>query len=138
MPAIFDYHCTVAPEDIDGLGHVNNLVYLRWTQEAALAHSAAQGWPPERYLESGCGFVVRSHQIEFLRPALVGDEIVVRTWVADFRKAASLRRYRILRGGDETLLATAQTDWVFIKISRGLPVRIPPDVRESFELAAVQ
>jgi acyl-CoA thioester hydrolase len=134
MPAIFDHHCTVAPEDIDGLGHVNNLVYLRWTQEAAIAHSAAQGWPPERYLEIGCGFVVRSHKIEFLRPALAGDEIIVRTWVADFRKAASLRKYYILRAADKKPLATAETDWVFVRLARGLPVRIPVEVSGAFQL----
>lgn len=134
MPAIYDYCVAVAAEDIDGLGHVNNLVYLRWTQEAAIAHSAEQGWPPERYLTLGCGFVVRSHKIEFLRPALPGDGIVVRTWVADFRKAASLRKYQILRAADEQPLAVAETDWVYIRLARGLPVRIPPELRDAFEL----
>ena len=49
MPAIFEHNLVVAAKSIDRLGHVNNLVYLAWMQAAALAHSAAQGWPPERY-----------------------------------------------------------------------------------------
>ena len=45
MPAIFEYEHTVTDQEIDGLGHVNNLDYMRWMLKAALAHSAAQGWP---------------------------------------------------------------------------------------------
>ena len=48
-------------DEIDGQGHANNVAYVQWMQDAAVAHSAAQGWPGERYVELGCGWVVRSH-----------------------------------------------------------------------------
>ena len=97
MPAIFEHPLVVAPEEIDRLGHVNNLVYLAWMQQAALAHSAAQGWPTERYEELGSGLVVRSHTIKYLQPAYQGEPVVVRTWVADMTKVSSTRRYKIVR-----------------------------------------
>mgnify|MGYP003526290200 CR=1 FL=1 len=82
MPAVFEYQHQVTEAEIDGVGHVNNLAYLRWMQDAAVAHSAAQGWPAKAYYDLGQGWVVRSHFIEYLVPAFAGDEIVVRTWVA--------------------------------------------------------
>jgi acyl-CoA thioester hydrolase len=57
--------------------------------------------------------VVRSHRIDYLRPAFAGDRVRVLTWVADFRRAFSLRRYRFLKAADDTLLAKGETDWVF-------------------------
>lgn len=139
MPAVFHYPYTVRPEDIDGLGHANNIAYLEWMQSAALAHTAAQGWSAETYQKLGSGWVVRSHEIEYLQPAFTGDEIIVRTWVANFRKVTSLRRYHIVRpprndGDKEALLATAATDWAFIDYKTGQPRRIPPDVAAAFEL----
>ncbi|MAG93863.1 MAG: thioesterase [Planctomycetaceae bacterium] len=132
MPAVYEYSHTVTDDDIDGQGHVNNLVYLKWMQSAAVDHSKAQGWPGSRYRESGAGWVVRSHQIEYHGPAFAGDEIVVRTWVADMKKITSLRKYKIVRPADDTLLAIAQTNWAYLGMQHRVPRRIPPEVAEAF------
>ncbi|MGQ0633310.1 MAG: acyl-CoA thioesterase [Planctomycetaceae bacterium] len=138
MPAVFDYFHTVVAADLDSLGHANNVSYLVWMQSAAVAHSAAQGWPTEAYQRLGAGWVVRSHQIEYLRPAFAGDAIVVRTWVADTKKATSLRRYQILRRHDSgpVTLAVAATDWAFVDFATGILKRIPPEVAGAFEVVA--
>lgn len=134
MPAVYEFCHTVTPGEIDGQGHVNNLEYLKWMQQAALDHSAAQGWPPERYRELGAGWVARSHAIEYLGPAFAGDEIVVKTWIADFKKVTSRRKYRILRPADDSLLAVAETNWAFIGLEHHVPRRIPPELAAAFEI----
>ena len=134
MPAIFEHPLVVAPEEIDRLGHVNNMVYLAWMQQAALAHSAAQGWPTERYEELGSGFVVRSHTIKYLQPAYQGEPVIVRTWVADMTKVSSTRRYKIVRASDQSLLASTATQWAFVDFASGTLRRIPEEVIRSFEL----
>lgn len=134
MTAIFEHFHTVCDDEIDGLAHANNLAYLAWMQAAALAHSAAQGWPAEAYHKLGFGWVVRSHQITYHFPALAGDSVLVETWVASMRKVSSLRRFRIVRASDRKLLATAETDWAFINFSTRLPARIPPEVSGAFEV----
>ena len=134
MPAVYEHHHTVCSDEIDPQGHANNVAYVQWLQSAAVAHSAAQGWPPERYLQLGLGWVVRSHTIEYLQPALVGEEIIVRTWVATMRRATSLRRYQIRRRSDDALLATAETLWAFVNYATGHPVRIPQEMAGSFEV----
>jgi len=132
MPAIFAYDLIVAPAAIDEQGHVNNLEYVRWMQEAAIAHSAVQGWTAARYLEIGAGWVARSHWIEYLQPAFVGDPVVVYTWVANFRKIRSLRKYKMVRTSDQAVLAVAETDWAFIGLEHRVPRRVPPEVAGAF------
>ena len=134
MPKIYEYIHTVQEAEIDGLGHANNLEYLKWMQSAAIEHSSTQGWPPERYLEIGAGWVVRTHFIEYLQPAYAGQEIVVRTWVANFKKVTSLRKYTIVRLEDDTILAEAETNWAFIGTKHRVPRRIPAELSGSFEL----
>lgn len=131
MLDFYDYPHTVVAEDIDDLGHAGNFHYVRWLQHAATAHSTANGWPPERYDELGAGWVVRAHHITYLKPAFEGDELLIRTWVANLKPATSLRRYEIRRN-DGAVLARAATDWAFVNYSRQRPVRIPPEVAGSF------
>jgi acyl-CoA thioester hydrolase len=132
---VFQYPHTVRDDEIDELGHANNVVYVAWMQAAALAHTAALGWPAERYQRLGVGWVARSHSIEYLRPAMAGDELIIETRVADMKKATSTRHYRVIRRSDGELLATAQTHWAFVNYATGKPTRIPPEIAAAFPVA---
>jgi acyl-CoA thioester hydrolase len=115
---------------------VNNLNYLAWMLDAAVAHSAVQGWNAERYDELGSVWVVRSHEIKYIEPAYEGQQLVVRTWVADMTKVSSTRRYRIERTDTGAVLAKAATRWAFIDRTTGTLTRIPQVVIDSFEIVA--
>jgi len=134
MPEIYEYRHTVRQDEIDGLGHANNVAYVDWMQSAAMAHSTALGWSGERYRQSGFGWVVRSHRIDYLQPAFAGDPVIVQTWVATLKKATSIRRYKIVRETDGALLATAETKWAFVNYTTRQPMRIAPEVADSFRL----
>lgn len=138
MPVIYEHLHTVQPSEIDLFGHANNLAYLRWMLDAAMAHSLAQGWPMERYQQLGAGWVVRAHQIEYLRAAFEAEPLIVRTWVASTRRVTSLRRYKIVRAADQVLLADASTDWAFVQFVDGRITRIPPEVSAAFIVAGDQ
>lgn len=131
MIPVFEYPHRVSAEDIDDLGHAGNYHYVRWLQHAAVAHSTANGWPPERYDELGAGWVVRSHHIDYLKPAFEGDDLIIRTWVENMKPATSLRRFQVLLK-DGTQLARAATDWAFINYARQRAIRIPAVVAECF------
>ena len=134
MPAIYQLTHTVRDSEIDDQGHVGNLQYLKWMQRAAIEHSTAQGWSPQRYAEIGASWVVRSHSIVYLQPALAGQQVAVLTWVSNFRKTRSLRKYKVVRPADGTLLAVGQTEWAYIGIQHRVLRRIPPELAEAFEL----
>jgi acyl-CoA thioester hydrolase len=132
--ALFEYRHVVRQDEIDQLGHVNNLNYLHWTQDAANAHSTALGWPTARYLELGAGWVVSTHEIQYQLPAFLGDEIIVQTWVVDMKKVASLRRFAILRAADRSRMATAATNFAFVDFRTGRLKFIPREVADAYPL----
>jgi acyl-CoA thioester hydrolase len=117
------------PGDIDALGHVNNVVYLRWVQEAATAHWQAAA---PAALQAELVWVVLRHEIDYARPAKPLDEIVARTWVGDATGTRFERFVDILRASDGVVLAHARTIWCPIHVRTGRPQRLDPSLHEYF------
>lgn len=132
MPAIYRHDFTVPESAIDIQGHVNNQAYLGWMQDVAVAHSTAQNWPMQRYLKTGRVWVVRSHFIEYLRPAYQDDPLSIYTWVADIKESSSTRKYLFANAEHHTPIARAETLWVFVKLKSGRPCPIPGELRGAF------
>jgi acyl-CoA thioester hydrolase len=82
--------------------------------------------------------VVRTHRIEYLRPAFAGEKIVVLTWVSNLRRVLSLRKYKVVRITDKALLAEGETDWVFVNAQTGKLRSIPKDILALFEVLPPQ
>jgi acyl-CoA thioester hydrolase len=121
---------TVSPDEIDLLGHVSNIAYVRWIQDVAIAHSASVGLGVAVYRELGAHFVVRRHEIDYLRPTLPSEVANLETWIESWSAVTSVRRTRISVAERE--VARATTTWAFIDASTGRPVRIPERVRAAF------
>ena len=132
-PSIYTMEFAVPPDAIDQQGHVSNLAYVAWMQDVAIEHSAAAGWPMERYLQLGAGWVVRSHFIEYLRPVFAGERLAVHTWVPRFDQRSQPRRYLFVRGDDRRLVAEAETRWVFVDLATGRRRPLPPELLDAFE-----
>ena len=133
--APFDYECIVLDDDIDALGHASNIAYVRWIQDAAIAHSSARGFDLDAYYRLGGVFVVRRHEIDYLRSAERGDLLRVRTWVDAASAAKCKRRTDIEDASSGRLLARALTVWGFIDVQRVRPMRIPDEIRVAFGYA---
>jgi acyl-CoA thioester hydrolase len=129
----FHHVFTVPEEALDENNHVNNVVYVQWMQDVAIRHSDNVGGTAALE-DTGCTWVVRAHHIEYLQPALHGDAIEAITWVADFRRVRSTRRYEFRRADDGTLLARGSTDWVFVNTTTGRPATVPETVRACFAI----
>ena len=125
---------TVRPEDTDQFGHVNNLVWLRFTLELATAHSDAAGWNAARYREAGVVWIVHRHEIDYLRPALPSAVLREQTWIAEMRGARCVRDYRFSL--DDTVLVEARTTWVLTRTTSGRACRIPRELLEAFPISA--
>ncbi len=131
MPAIHRHDFTVPEGSVDVNGHVNNVEYLRWMQAAAERHAEASGCAGATRA-AGAAWVVRVHRIEYFRPAFGGERIAALTWVSDFRRVRSLRKYRFFRVTDEALLAEGETDWIFVDARSGRPRSAPAEVMGVF------
>lgn len=128
----FLHNVEINPGDIDGQGHVNNAVYLRWMDLAAYAHSCALGYDWEKYQQLGATFVVRRHEVDYFAPALSEDRIVVATWPCDMHRFTAYRRHQIVRGSDAKTLVKALTKWVFVDLETGRPRRMPKSLIDAF------
>ena len=119
----------VRPEDIDQLDHVNNVVYLRWVQEAAVAHWTAAA---SAQAQAELFWVVVRHEIDYRRPARLGDAIIARTWVGPASGRDFERHTEILRACDRSLLARARTLWCPMDRRTGRPTSASAEVRATF------
>ena len=131
VAVVFELPLIVTPEDIDGLRHVNNIVYLRWIQEAATAHwnSAATAEQKADYI-----WVVVRHEIDYLRPALLGDALVARTHVGAAAGAKFDRHVEVWRVSDNQMLARARSVWVALDSRNGRPRRVGEELRARFHV----
>ena len=136
MIRIYTKRFTVADDAMDPQGHVSNLAYVAWMQDVAIEHSAAAGWPMERYLALEAGWVVRSHFVEYLRPVVAGERMAIHTWVPEFTQRSTPRRYFFVREDDAQLVARAETRWVFVDLGSGRRRALPGELIASFESVA--
>ena len=117
----------VSSEHIDQLNHVNNVVYLKWVQHIAEKHWRHLSLKPiqEQFI-----WVVLSHFIEYKRPALLGDELKLETYVESFEGVKSIRRVNVFKG--EQLLVTAKTEWCMLDAKTMRPKRVTEEIIKPF------
>ncbi len=129
-----------ASDDIDGYGHVNNAVYVRWLDRAAWSHSAALGLPAEACARGRRGMVVWRTQINYLAPVFAGDAVEIATWIvrSDGRLRVD-RRFQVVRPRDGGTVLRALLHYVCIDLDSGRPRRMPPDFVQRYQpLAATR
>lgn len=129
---VFEQNIRISEPDIDRQGRVNNVCYIQWMQDVATAHTASKGWDIARYEALGQGWVVRQHSVTYKRPALLEDIILATTWIASFASRQCLRRYFFVRESDNAVLVEAETQWVYIDIASGRPVKVPEALIAAF------
>ncbi|NQW36891.1 MAG: acyl-CoA thioesterase [Flavobacteriales bacterium] len=123
MSATFSFELTVASEDIDTLNHVNNVVYLKWINEASTKH-----WDQlsNNKINQAYSWVALRHEIDYLRPAFLNDLITVKTWIGETSGVKSIRYVEIY--SNEQLLTKAKTTWVLLDAKTMRPKRIQDDI----------
>ncbi len=130
MAVTFEHSFIVRAEDIDEQGHVNNVRYVQWIQDVAVAHW--QSWATADQLE-GVTWVVLRHEIDYLRPAFEGEEITARTWVGKASAAKSERFTEISRG--DSVLVRAKSIWCALDSQTFRPRRIDDRLKEKFGMS---
>lgn len=127
---IFVLPLEVRPEHIDLNGHVNNVVYVGWLQDAGTAHWNARFDEATRTRWSWVG---TRHEIDYFRPIPPeATDIVARTWVGD-PQGPRFSRYVRIEDGEGRLCAQGVSEWVLVDAQTMRPHRIPADMVPVFE-----
>lgn len=105
------------------------MVYVRWVQDAAVAHWRALAPAPDR---EKLRWVVLRHEIDYKRAAFLGDEIIAHTWVGVASRRTFERHTELSRASDGRLLARARTLWCPVHPETGKPTNVSSEVRALF------
>lgn len=118
----------VAPEDIDGLNHTNNTVYVKWCEQVAWAHSVALGLDLDRYKEVNRAMAITRSEYDYLQASREGEQVVVATWITDWdRKLTMHRQFQVIRCSDSVTLLRARMRFACIDLTSGRPRRMPQE-----------
>ncbi len=133
LPDPFVIDIVVQPEDIDGLGHANNAVYVSWLERCAWRHSQSLGLDLAEYRRLDRAMAVLRHEIDYLASAYEGDQLQLATWIVESDQRLKMtRHFQLKRPADDLTLLRAQTTFVCIELSSGKPKRMPAEFVEGY------
>ena len=128
---VYEKKIVVESKDIDFNGHVHNLKFIEWMINSALEHSFSKGFDEKFYKDHNFTWFTKSHKIEYKKPAFEGEKLTLKTWIDEVKRVSAIRKYEILRRDE--LLATGESEWVFVDMETSRPKRIPPEIVEKFK-----
>jgi acyl-CoA thioester hydrolase len=133
LPDPFVIDICVNCDDIDGLGHANNAVYVSWLERCAWRHSQRLGLDLVEYRRLDRAMAVLRHEIDYLAAAYENQELQMATWIVESDQRLKMtRHFQLVRPSDATTLLRAQTTFVCIQLSTGRPKRMPPEFIEGY------
>ena len=114
--------------DLDGMGHVNNAVYLTYFEIARAHYWRALGeseWPRLRT------YVVARAEVDYRSPAALGDDLICHVRVASFGGRSFTMEYLLVdRRGGRTI-AAARTVQAMFDYEAGASRPLDEKVKES-------
>ena len=119
----------VLQSDFDVLGHVNNVMYLRYVQEVATHHW--QSIATEDQLTSSI-WVVGRHEIDYKHSIMPGDEVMGLTWVHPPQGMRFARSVWLVSPAMDKVYAQAYTIWLLLNSETGRPKRVDEDLVNKF------
>ena len=108
--------------ELDPYGHLNHSAYVQFFETGRVELLEEVGLDLESLAARGYRFVVNRIETSFDRPVRGGETITVETEVVEFRRASSVWRQRLLRGGE---VVARQELRAAITNTGGRPVRVP-------------
>lgn len=138
-PDPFTLDLRVQSDDIDGLGHANNAVYVSWLERCAWRHSQRLGLDLSEYRRLDRAMAVVRHEIDYLASAYENEELVMGTWIVEWdRKLKMDRCFQLIRPADGATLLRARTTFVCIELSSGKPRRMPAEFLDGYGQAVLE
>lgn len=124
---MYRHAVTIAGEDIDHMGHVNNSVYLKWVQDAVVAYweKIAPAEAVARHL-----WVALKHEITYRKPTFLDDTVVADVLADQVQGARAFFTTVIRRGTD--VLAEVSSCWCCLDAATKRPARLAREVANRF------
>jgi YbgC/YbaW family acyl-CoA thioester hydrolase len=118
--------------DTDCGGVVHNIAYLRMIETCRTRLAAKMGLDLKAMSETQLFPVVVRTEIDYRRPAKLGDWLTLKGSLSEMSKARFWCQFEVIRESDGALLITARQALALVQMPEGKPVRLPADWFESF------
>lgn len=130
IPPLLARH-RVKSYELDSYGHVNNAVYLNLFEGARNDFLLQRGLKISDFVDWGAHPIVTEAHLQYKRPALADDSLLIHGFVSEAGSASFVIQYRIERETDHELIAAGSTRMAFVD-HNGKPTRIPAVFKEKF------
>lgn len=120
----------VKPYDIDVVGIVSNIVYVRWMEDLRLAMLAAY-LPLQEQMDNGIVPAIRRTEVDYRRPIVMHEQVTGQMWLSGLTKV----RFEVTANflvGDE-VAASARQVGCFINLTTKRPARVPESLMTRFK-----
>ncbi|MDF0705945.1 MAG: acyl-ACP thioesterase domain-containing protein [Bacteroidota bacterium] len=119
----------VIPSDLDELNHVNNIRYVEWIQDISKKH-----WThvTTDKIQESMVWVVRNHNITYHKSAILGNTILINTFIQSNKGPISTRVVEIKNKDTNELLVKGITEWCLLDAQTFRPKRVPEEVQTLF------
>ena len=116
--------------DQDALGHVNNTIYLRWTETARIEYIRCAGlW--QLSAAAKIGPILASISCNFLRPLTYPDTIYVGARVTAIGNSSIRMAHRIVSASQQEVAAEIDSTLVLFNYDIAKPITVPAEAREA-------
>jgi len=126
---IYEQELIVIESHLDSRNHVNNVRYVEWVQDIAEAHWLLKS---SENIRQDYYWVMISHYIQYKAEAVLGDTLLLKTYVTASQGIKSTRIVEIYNASTNKLLTTSETNWCFMSHETRRPTRIPKAVNTLF------
>ena len=127
----FEVYFASNQDDIDHNGHVNNVSYLKWTQQASMAFweaiVPATHYPPILW-------VILRHEVDYKAPSFLGESIVAQSWWGAASRVRFERHTEFFRTSDRKLLAKVRSLFCPMDSLTQRPIVLPEELRSALGL----
>jgi len=116
---------TIRSYEVTRSGYPQPGAILRYLEYLATRASGFHGYTNTWYEEQGSAWLVRemSLLLGWLPP--MDCEIVMATWVAEFRRVQAFREYAMWHPASGRMIARARARWAYVQRQTGQPLRVP-------------
>ncbi|WP_282042912.1 acyl-CoA thioesterase [Winogradskyella flava] len=127
---IFEKTIVVSKDDLDQLNHVNNVRYVQWVQDIAEAHWLQNA---TNSILDNVFWVLVNHQIAYKNQAILGDQLLIKTYVTRLEGITSERIVEFMNIATQKLIVKSVTKWCLLSLKTKRPTRITPEIAELFD-----
>jgi YbgC/YbaW family acyl-CoA thioester hydrolase len=115
--------------DTDAGGVVHNTAYLRFVETCRTRLGAHLGLDVRSMAARQQFAAIVRTEIDYRRPALLADRLVVRGWLEQVERARFWCAFEIHRPSDGARLVTCRQLLALLQLPSGRPLRLPDDWR---------